>query len=92
MTDVWIPQKEIGVFILWSNEAKGSLLKYTYTRLGGQRPEANDQYFYSRKSCERAIENDLLAMLKRKLLDETLLTARQRAQLVKKIKNRDKVK
>jgi len=92
ISNTWIPQKEIGPFILWSNELHGSLLKFTYTKIGGSRPEENDQFFYSRKSCEMAIENVIYGMMKRHQLVETMLTARQRAQLAKKIKNRGKVK
>lgn len=89
-TTTWIPQKEIGAFILWSNEAKGSLLKYTFTKQGSKiGPEGNDQFYYSRKACENAIEDSLIAMIKKQLRVEAMLTSRQAAQLVKRVKNRN---
>lgn len=93
METSWIPIKEIGSFILWSNSGQGSMLKFTYTPLGVKiTPEMNDTFFYSRKACENAIENDLRSMIKRQLGSLTLLTQRQQQILMKSYNKRFEMK
>lgn len=69
------------------------MLKFTYTPLGVKiTPEMNDTFFYSRKACENAIENDLRSMIKRQLGSLTLLTQRQQQILMKSYNKRFEMK
>ena len=88
VNDVWSSVKSIGPFILWKNNGQGSLLKFTFTKANAN-PEENDQYWFSRKACEMALEDQILVMIKRKLGRETLLTQAQQKAIIKRIQKRN---
>ena len=85
----WESIKEIGPYVLWTNNLQGSALNFVISELG-QEPELESDFHYSQRGAERTIEDLILRRIKRK--EETLLTNREKNALVKKIKNRFKEK
>lgn len=89
--ETWVPVKEIGPFILWTNELQGSLLKFTITKIGSKiKPEENDSFWFSQLGAERHMEDSILSMIRKGLDRETFLTTRQQSNILRRISNRNK--
>ena len=86
---VWAPVKELGPFILWCNNERGSLLRFTYTRMGSDlKPEDNLTSWMSRTSAEIHLESLLAKFIRNRQADITMMTQRQQKALIKKVEKR----